>query len=342
MPLITYSPETSLRLGLLGIYIFRLPTAKPGTLLSSIRAPFSYTLENQIKLKLSYEIFLDDNKRIFSGFIQWQKFPLLFYGIGPNSLEINEELYTNQNFAFNFGMLKKIGAKTYFGGQVAWQKFNVIDKKELGLLTQDGLIPGNNGGIVAGTGISFRYDNRDNNVNAGRGPYVETLITTYQKIFSSNFEFTKLTVDARHFIHLFQKHVVAFQMLFENNWGNPGFEDLALLGGDVMMRGHYQGRFRDKSFWAVQTEYRLPFNRPDWFADNVNKLSFWKRGGIVGFAGLGAVAPDLSSFKPDEIKYSIGFGFRFLVMPDERMNVRLDFGFGTQQPGFYFNLREAF
>ena len=35
-----------------------------------------------------------------------------------------------------------------------------------------------------------------------------------------------------------------------------------------------------------------------------------------------------------------GFGCRFEVQP--RMNLRIDFGFGKESRGFYFNLNEAF
>ena len=43
-----------------------------------------------------------------------------------------------------------------------------------------------------------------------------------------------------------------------------------------------------------------------------------------------------------KIKTSIGVGVRYLVLPKERINVRIDLGFGTQHPGLYFNIREAF
>jgi hypothetical protein len=62
----------------------------------------------------------------------------------------------------------------------------------------------------------------------------------------------------------------------------------------------------------------------------------------VGFAGLGTVAPDAAAIFSSDLKYSVGIGFRYLILPKENINVRVDFGFGTQTPGFYLNVREAF
>ena len=342
LPLATFSPETSLRLGAVGIYIFRLPNAQPGTLLSSIKAPITYTLRNQVKARFSFEVFLDENKHIYEGYVQWQKFPLLFYGLGPDSPETNEEQYTSRNYGGAFSYLNKIGRRIYVGGQFEWVNNKIVEREERGLLSQDGLIPGNDGGTVAGIGLSFRYDRRDNNFNASQGPFLETKFTTYNKTFTSDFDFTKFTLDFRHFLEVKNKHVLAFQILSEYNWGDPSFETMALLGGDIMMRGHIEGRYRDKAFWAAQTEYRMPINRAKWFSKGLGKLKFWQRWGLVGFAGLGTVGPGFSDLPNSEVKYSVGVGIRFLILPEERVNARLDFGFGTQQPGFYFNIREAF
>jgi hypothetical protein len=158
----------------------------------------------------------------------------------------------------------------------------------------------------------------------------------------SDYEFTKLQLDFRHFMQTFRKrHVLAFNILAEQNWGDPTFETMALLGGEQIMRGHYLGRFRDKTMLAAQIEYRLPLGRPYWI-DERKKMPFWERWGLVGFVGLGNVAPGITDLGFENIKSSMGFGLRYAAMPHERLNIRLDFGFGTQTPGFYLNIRESF
>jgi outer membrane protein assembly factor BamA len=157
----------------------------------------------------------------------------------------------------------------------------------------------------------------------------------------SDFEYVKFDLDIRHYLRPFKKHVLAAQFFFENNWGTPSFENLALLGGDEVMRGHYLGRFRDNSYYAAQVEYRLPLVRSHW-NDEREKVPFIERWGLVGFAGFGRVADKITDLGFKNAKKSLGLGIRYLAIPKERINIRLDIGFGTQNPGFYVNIRESF
>jgi len=61
------------------------------------------------------------------------------------------------------------------------------------------------------------------------------------------------------------------------------------------------------------------------------------------FAGAGDVfgSPE-SDISFSNLKYSYGFGLRFLFNRQERINLRADFGFGRDTRGVYFGLEEAF
>ncbi len=93
------------------------------------------------------------------------------------------------------------------------------------------------------------------------------------------------------------------------------------------MRGYFEGRFRDKDLLAVQLEYRFPI--------------FWRIGGAV-FAGAGTVAPDVARFSVGQVKPGLGLGLRFMYDLVERMNVRVDVGFGKNSSGIYMTANEAF
>jgi hypothetical protein len=93
------------------------------------------------------------------------------------------------------------------------------------------------------------------------------------------------------------------------------------------MRGFYEGRYRDHDLVVVQAEHRLPL---------------WRRFGWAGFAGLGDVASKISQFRSRDVKASAGFGLRYMLIPEEKMNLRLDFGFGKNTSGFYVTITEAF
>lgn len=93
------------------------------------------------------------------------------------------------------------------------------------------------------------------------------------------------------------------------------------------MRGYYKGRYRDRSLLALQAEFRFPV---------------WKRFSAVVFGGFGQVANGLGRLQFDGFKYSVGLGLRFLVVPKEGTNLRVDQAFGRGSSGFYFNANEAF
>ena len=342
LPIITYSPETSLRLGAIGIYFFRGRSAPEGTQLSTIKLPLNYTLNNQIKARLSYEIFTNSNKHIFKGVAEWVKFPLLFWGIGNNTPDTNEEIYTTRTITFDFNYLAKVSPSLFMGTQYIRQSSKISEVEEDGLLIQEGLIPGNEGALTSGLGVIMRWDKRDNVFNATTGPFLQGNLTTYQSWLGSEYEFTKFKLDFRHYIPTIKdRHILAINLVTEHNWGTPTFETMALLGGDQIMRGHYIGRFRDNTMVAAQIEYRFPLFRQSWI-DEREKMPFWERWGMVGFVGLGNVAPSMSEIGFDHVKSSWGLGLRYAAKPEERLNIRLDFGFGTQSPGFYLNIRESF
>lgn len=341
IPIISYSPETSLRFGLVGIYLFRTNNKNLNTQLSTLRTPITFTINGQIKLALSYDIFLNDNKHIFTGEVGWLRFPLSFWGIGSDAPENAEELFTTETGNLGISYYCLLKNNLYVGGLLNWRNSTITKKNPEGLLSDDGPVVGNKGGISSGLGMGFRYDKRDNYLNASTGPFLEASIVYNRRAFGGDFDYTKLLVDGRHYVKVNGGHILAFQAVTEYNWGNPPFEQMALLGGKTIMRGHYLGRFRDHVLGAAQMEYRLPIGRKNWLADE-DKLRFWQRWGLVGFFGLGNVGASYPDLFNGQWKYSLGVGIRILVLPEEQINFRLDFGFGTQSPGFYFNIREAF
>lgn len=342
LPVITYAPETRLRFGASGLLYFRTDRNDRSTQLSTVRFPITYTLNKQFKFRLSYDIFLKQNQHIFSGFQEWFKFPLLFWGIGANTPDSNEELFTTSVFAFNLTYLNRITEKVYVGAGYDLRSSKISDKDPDGQLAVDGLIPGSDGGTTAGFLVVVRRDVRDNNLCPGSGSYLQARIGYYNEFIGSDFNYTLLEIDYRKYIPVFQgRHLLALQFLHSNNAGEPGFETMALLGGDEIMRGHYEGRFRDNGINAAQVEYRLPLGRKKWI-DERKKMPFFERFGLVGFVGTGHVYPNLGEMRWDQFVGAYGFGFRWLAIPEERINIRIDIGFGTETPGFYFQIREAF
>jgi hypothetical protein len=100
-----------------------------------------------------------------------------------------------------------------------------------------------------------------------------------------------------------------------------------MMGGEMMMRGMYLGKYRDKQYLAAQAEYRfLPFG-------------FSKRLGGAVFAGVGSIS---STLPTANYKLTGGVGLRYLLFPKKDIFTRLDVGFEKYGYGIYFYIGEAF
>jgi hypothetical protein len=64
--------------------------------------------------------------------------------------------------------------------------------------------------------------------------------------------------------------------------------------------------------------------------------------GITTFAALGDLAGGFSQLKLFSSKFTYGFGLRFVFYEKERLNVRMDLGFGKDTDGVYFSSEEEF
>ncbi len=63
---------------------------------------------------------------------------------------------------------------------------------------------------------------------------------------------------------------------------------------------------------------------------------------MIAFAGAGDVFDNTNNLSMSHLKYSIGTGLRFAVNPAERLNIRLDYGYGKDGGYFYFIVAESF
>ena len=112
------------------------------------------------------------------------------------------------------------------------------------------------------------------------------------------------------------------------NSGFVPFRELAYSGGHRYMRGIYEGRFRDNYMVLGQTEFRL---------------HFLKRHGMVLFGSMGQVAPEFNFFGLERNKYAGGLGYRFMLNTKEKINIRVDYAWGSGgSSGLYFAIGEAF
>lgn len=326
-PFAFYSPETSLAFGAGGIISFKLSdkfSSKP----SSVTASGYYSINNQYDLTIQPEVYLfEDKYKIWSKFNYGKIFDF-FYGVGSTSPEIENDRYLQENFLFQFKVQPKLfDERLNLGINYEFRRMNVADTRGNPFL-ENKTFPGSSGGTTSGVGVAISWDSRDNIFYPSTGGYYELSTTNFSKIIGSDFEYRKFIFDFRRFFSLPINHIIAFQTYFMIQGGSPPFYDLALLGGDRLMRGYLAGRYRDKAYYVIQSEYRIP-----------NLV--WKFG-LVVFGGFGDVAPKISKMEIATVKPTYGFGIRFRFDEAQKLDLRVDVGFGRGTSGVYFSVNQAF
>jgi len=328
LPAATFSPETGFGFGGASLKLFKLNVEDTTVRSSQVRALALYTTEDQFIFNTRYQLFTSGERLFFTGRIDFFKFPEFYYGVGNDTPESNEELVEYNYFGVENRVLKQLIPGLFTGFEFRfYSRFNYTLVP--GGLLEDTMIPGFNGSRVAGIGPVFVIDKRDNIANPFKGFLFSLSSFFHGKLLGADFVYTNYRVDFRKYfkIHKDWNHILGFQVLGNFIEGEAPFHYLSLLGSSSMMRGYYRGRFRDNHFLGSQIEYRMPI---------------WWRLGLVVFAGAGNVASDVNEFNFKRMKPSVGTGLRIMIDKAERLNMRLDFGFGDDTSGFYLNVTEAF
>jgi hypothetical protein len=323
LPIFFYTPETGFAGGAAALLIYRDP-ASPRA--SSVTADVIYTQKKQIVFELNGDqYFVQGRFRLLSE-LKMAKYPNKFYGIGNSTPSSNEEEYTPRRFLLKTSLSTNIISRFNAGPIIRYESVTMNETDPTGQLA-GGMITGGSGGISSGAGFVANWDSRDNTFAAYEGSFYQVTALFYQKVLGGDYSYSDIQLDLRQFYETAPGHVVALQAAGEFMGGTIPFQNLARFGGQNLLRGYFDGRYRDKHGVALQAEYRLPV---------------WGRLGLVGFAGVAQVANQLDHFGLKNFWFAGGAGLRFAWNPEERVNLRLDFGFGNNSDGIYITVIEAF
>jgi outer membrane protein assembly factor BamA len=326
-PVIARSIETSWSFGAAASITFHLNKSDSLTRTSNIQALALYSLRNQFITAIEGSQYTKNEQYIFNELISYSSFPDKFWGIGKHTLNKAEEPYDFNQYYINLHFLKNMGHKFFIGALLEVQNLLQIEYKKNGLFDIEN-ISGRKPYFIAGLGLSLTYDNRSNAFSPNKGMFTQVYYNHFDTYLGSDFVYTNLVVDVRKYLPL-RKNVLAFQAYYTGNFSDEvPLRSLATLGGSNRMRGYYEGRYRDKQLIVLQSEARLPV---------------FKRFGAVVFGGIGDVGKSITDFSLSDFKYSYGAGLRFAVNKTEKLNIRIDYGFGGNgNSGLYFQLGEAF
>lgn len=323
LPVVYYTPETHLGYGVLGVCLFKTDsTART----SNVDFAIIRTSNQQTVVEPTYTIFTHRERYLIRGMFLYTQFPEFYYGLGNETTPNQKELIAYKSLRAYNRLLRQVRPGLFVGLQQQYYKTFDVKRSSETAFPANTLI-GGLGSMVNGVGVAALLDTRDNIYSPVRGWYADVSGLVYNRALGSEFTFTNYTLDVRRYKSLSPKTVLALQAFANINVREVPFKLAATLGGPYLLRGYYNGRYRDNSAVAVQAELRQRL---------VGRL-----GGVV-FVSAGDVANTLAEFAPSDWKVAGGAGLRFLISRREHLNLRLDAAVGRQTHGFYINISEAF
>ena len=329
-PTVAYAPETSWEFGLSSVFVF-YANRDTTNRLSEVSAFTFLTLEQQYGFWVDHALYSQDNKWFSLGRLRFQSFPILYHGIGSDTPEEHVAQVNANLLQIRERVLRKVHGSIFAGLEVDYQRLSSVEF----IPRENEVIEyplGSEGSSNLGFGAGLLFDNRHNILNVRRGFFSELAFLNYHHAWGSDHSFTSVISDTRLYRPVNKRDVLAMQLLGQFNVGGAPFNQLAMLGGESIMRGYYLGRYRDNNQLAFQTEYRfLPL-----------PLGFTKRWGAAVFAGAGSVFNKLDELKGRNIVWSGGAGVRFLLFPKKDIYTRLDLAFTREGTGIYIFIGEAF
>jgi len=327
LPIVAYTPDTGLALGALALRFFYLDPPGDDTRPSTLSPVLIYTFKNQIIAFLGTDLNWGGG-RWHAGLVPgYQKFPDDFYGIGRDAPADPLEKYTPEQFSFAAMIEREVLGELRAGVGYRALRHQLLKTEEGGVLASGG-VPGTGRTVLSAPGLQAAWDTRDNTWSPRRGLWTVASATFYRKGWGSDVRFTETVVDLRGYVPVGEAGTLAGQVRYHDADGDVPFFALPRLGGDSGLRGYPGGRFLDHSAAWVRGEWRTG--------------PVWKRFGAVVFAAVGDVAPKPGALTTAGGLTTFGAGLRWTVDPKEKVNLRMDFGFGRNDGGFYLSLGEAF
>ena len=249
-------------------------------------------------------------------------FPLKFWGIGYDSgiNSDNESKYTLLESAMTMQFLWKIPANIYLGPSVNfnYQKATKTERPEL-WQGEDLRV------VCYGAGVVFSFDTRDLPGNASKGYYIGFHQQFFPGFAGNKYAFSMSELSAMYYRRFWSSGIMAFRFHGAAAYGDVPWGMLPTLDNGNAVRGYYEGRYRDKNELDVVVELRQ---------------HIWRRNGLVVWGGVGSVFSTFDQIRWNTLLPTYGIGYRWEFK--NRVNVRVDYGFGKHSHSLSFGINEAF
>lgn len=325
-PVVFYSSDTSVGFGASAVLFKDIFKDEYINKSQSFAIVAFYTLRNQFLNANVGNIYWNNANWHWGSKLLFSKYPTDFYGIGNHTSLSKGEVFEPFSFEFENYFDYRLWRSLYGGILLTQGYYKLLESKNNGL-AQNYFENKKNEGFISGFGIKLNYDSKNDSFFPTKGIEGEISYQYFPWWLGSSYDFSRFQFDIRGYVPSFFKSVVAFQAVFDAVQGNAPLSFLPSLGSKDLLRGYSGSRFRDNIYIASQIELRIPI---------------WWRLGAVLFFGVGKVQHEMMEFFFRDLKYAGGFGVRFQLSKDKKINFRFDMGFTPEGYNFYFNVLEAF
>ncbi|MBC7843849.1 MAG: BamA/TamA family outer membrane protein [Gemmatimonadaceae bacterium] len=325
LPALASAPETGLQYGATVLAVWE-PAAYRKTRPSSLTASALRTAKAQTRIRLEGERWTRGNAQRITGSLQWQEFPLPYYGVGDRTPKAAEETFTPKGTEAIVTLQQRIARSWYLSAGARHLEQRITTDSTGALGTQP--VTGNAGGTMTEWSTGLLTDTRDNLFSPHAGDWIQLTYARSVQGAWSDYSYGTLKLDARSYRTIGTGHVLATQLQLTNVDGTAPFDQLALVGSGDILRGYARGRYRDRAMAAWQGEYRTPIRH---------------RLGAVAFVGAGSVSPTLNGIISHRLLPTYGAGLRVEIDHRQRTGVRADYGRGRDgASGLYIGFNNAF
>ena len=325
MPIPIANPTIGAGLGAAAMFLYPVDSRSP---VSSTTVGGFYTNNDSWAAGVNQKTFLAGDQFRLNGLFGYGNINLDFYGVGAEAGNRGSFIPITEKGIFLMPeMLTRVWDRLYSG--LRYRFIQMETRFDLNQLLQNNVNfePTPTTVKSSGIGLLMNYDSRDNPYNPYSGTFLDVSATFAAKAFGGDSDYQIYQAAYNYYYRLADRMVLACRAFGKFTAGDVPLFDLSFFGVHNDLRGYPGGRYVDKMMVATQVEYR-------W--------NFWKRWGMVAFAGVGEVAAKLDELNTQDLLPSAGAGLRFMVSEKNRVNISVDYARGKEGDAVYFYIGESF
>ncbi len=277
-----------------------------------------YTNNDSYAFGIGQQNYWDEDKWRFTGALGYLNFELSLIEPSQSGDGSDVDWLVEGQFA-QAEISRNIGGDWYLGVQGRY----IDSEQAFALAIPDGSLELTAEFMSVGLGLTTEFDTRDVPTNAYKGRYFEADALFNDEAIGSTNTYQSYDIRYRSYHQLATGLVLAWEIKGCRKSGQVPLWDACRIG----LRGFPATDYMSKSSLSSQVEAR-------W--------QFYRKWGVVVFAGGGLSETSLSAAGDNETVPSYGVGLRYMVLESKRINMRLDYARSDDSDAVYLAVSEAF